>query len=319
MKFWSFCSLDTPSINPEKPLVSKLSLISSASILSSVSKPIRLNLCSGILKVIHSSSHEHLKEDGHFFKSLLRPAFPSIRYYYFSPPPSKATVCFDFWLVDFCLFFYLLPCKIVVFRLCVSRRLRLCLRSLSMSMSKGIRRSLMPLALWDSFRQHCLNFRSSKNTYLNQVRHPYSPHFSFSLGKEVCLCPLAAVFQTTSTPSVFSPLHEPFMSFPQCLGLSETCSVLPRAPVFRSGLSSLRDPYLPNCLPSCSCYHSSTMASVRSKRIVRLLASPSPTLKSCHRHISLVSNTKPESGISFLLFHLCYTQELVSNDTEAKS
>lgn len=53
---------------------------------------------------------------------------------------------------------------------------------------------------------------------------------------------------------------------------------------------------------SCSCHRSSALVSVESKRPVPSSASLSPTLKSCHRHISLVSNMMHESDISFYAF-----------------
>ena len=53
---------------------------------------------------------------------------------------------------------------------------------------------------------------------------------------------------------------------------------------------------------SRSCHHSSALVSVESKRPVPSSASLSSTLKSCHRHISLVSNMMRESDISFYAF-----------------
>ena len=53
---------------------------------------------------------------------------------------------------------------------------------------------------------------------------------------------------------------------------------------------------------SCSCHHPAALVSVESKRPVPSSASLSPTLKSCHRHISLVSNMMRESDISFYAF-----------------
>lgn len=159
----------------------------------------------------------------------------------------------------------------------------------------------------------------SKNTYLNQVGHPCSSDFFFSFVMKF-LSLFATAFQMTSIPPV---LYFPESSFIpcslQCPGLMEACSLLPRSPAFRSCVLPRCDPYLPNCLPSCDCHHSSAVARVGPKRTVPSLASLFPTIKSCHRRISLVSNMMHKSDISFLLFHLYCIQELVSNDTEAKS
>lgn len=107
MKVGSSSPLDIPTINPEKPqginYPSSLLLLF-FSFLSSVSKPIWLHLCNRTLKIIHSYFHEHLKEYGHCFESLLKPAFLKIEFYYFLPTIGNNT--FWFGVGQFRLFFF---------------------------------------------------------------------------------------------------------------------------------------------------------------------------------------------------------------------
>lgn len=131
--------------------------------------------------------------------------------------------------------------------------------------------------------------------------------FSFSLVKGVAFPLCTFLFQIISNP--LSPLltNVPFVCFPvQCHRLPEACCLrpaLPHMPAFRilnaSTAWSLSSK-LPSRAPAATPLLPWSMSGL--KDLSPLLASLSATLKSCHRHILLVSNMMHESDISFYSF-----------------
>lgn len=178
----------------------------------------------------------------------------------------------------------------------------------------------MPLALLDALCSIAWTLGHRRTRILTKLVTPAVLIFSFSFVRRFLFPPLQQLSKWPAPlPTSPSSRHRSCPAPLQGPELAEACSLLPYSPVFRSGTLLLCDPYLPHCLSRCGCHHSSTVPRAGSKGTVPSLTSLSPTLKSCHPRISLVSNAMHESDISFLLFHLCRTQELVSNDTEAKS